>query len=424
MINCLEVGGAQQMALQVFDLMEKNLDQVYLITIDGTWEMPFHPHEARARQLAQKAVRLSHLETSQPVVKKILAAPLQYLRLQRTIKKLGLDILISFEDRANIFNMLVVFVSKRIISIRHPMKSVLVVKTRIKKALIFLFFYLFVRRVSMANFNSQASMMEFVSLFPIPKIQRSVIYNFCDHERLDGMKNILPKDSEARKLLSQPFILACGRFKPVKGFVNLIRSFQKVAQAYPDLYLIVLGDGPLKPELMQLAGDLDLKDRVVFPGFRRNTAPWLARARVFVLSSQSEGFPNVLLEAMALKTAVVSVDCTAGPREILSPDTDFTRKTKQVDRAPFGILTPPISDLWPASGSLLDWSEQCLADAILSLLKDPDLRSRYEKNGYIRSLDFSVTAQQTKWLDLVDSAPAGAKPGTKPNSNANELLRS
>jgi len=403
MINCLEVGGAQQMALQVFDLMEKNLDQVYLITIDGTWEMPLHPHEARARQLAEKAVRLSGLKTSQPVVKKILAAPFQYLRLQQYIKKMGLDVLISFEDRANIFNMLVFTVSRRIVSIRHPMKSVLVVKTRVKKALISLFFFLFVRRVSMANFNSRASMMEFVSLFPIPKTHRSVIYNFCDHERLDGMRNILPEDNEARKLLSQRFVLACGRFKPVKGFVNLIRSFQKVARAYPDLYLIVLGDGPLKPELMQLAGDLGLKDRIVFPGFRRNTAPWLARARVFVLSSQSEGFPNVLLEAMALKTAVVSVDCTAGPREILSPGTDFTRKTEQIDWAPFGVLTPPMRDLRPASGSSMDWSEHCLADAILSLLEDPGLRARYEKKGYIRSLDFSLSAQQKKWLDLVNS---------------------
>lgn len=403
MINCLEVGGAQQMALQVFDLMEKHLDQVYLITIDGTWEMPFHPIEARARQLSQKALRLSHLETNQPVVKKILAAPFQYIRLQRAIKKLGLDVLISFEDRANIFNMLVVTVSKRIVSIRHPMKSVLVVKTRVKKALIFLFFCLFVRRVSMANFNSRASMMEFVSLFSLPKAQRSVIYNFCDHERLEGMKNILPGDPEAHNLLSKPFILACGRFKPVKGFVNLIRSFQKVAQVYPDLNLILLGDGPLKPELMQLAGDLGLEDRVVFPGFRRNTAPWLARAQVFVLSSQSEGFPNVLLEAMALKTAVVSVDCTAGPREILSPDTDFTRKTQQIEWAPFGGLTPPISDLWPAPGSPLDWSERCLAEAILSLLEDPGLCARYEKKGHIRSLDFSVTAQKKKWLDLVDS---------------------
>jgi glycosyltransferase involved in cell wall biosynthesis len=159
----------------------------------------------------------------------------------------------------------------------------------------------------------------------------------------------------------------------------------------------------LKQELQDLAEALGLKDRVLFPGFVSNIAPWLARAKVFVLSSQSEGFPNVLLEAMALKTAVVSVDCTAGPREILNPDTGFTRKTDQIEWAPFGVLTPPLIHIYPVSGSPLDPSEQYLAEAISALLEDPRLRVRYESAGYQRSLDFSVSVQKNKWLDLISS---------------------
>jgi glycosyltransferase involved in cell wall biosynthesis len=272
--------------------------------------------------------------------------------------------------------------------------------------LISLFFSLLVRRVSVANFNSQASMNEFVSLFPISESKLSVIYNFCDHAGLDQRKTLLPADARTRALLDKKYIVACGRFKPVKGFAGLIRAFEKVAQFHPDIHLIVLGDGPLKQELQDLAEALGLKDRVLFPGFVSNIAPWLARAKVFVLSSQSEGFPNVLLEAMALKTAVVSVDCTAGPREILSPDTGFTRKTDQIEWAPFGVLTPPQIHIYPVSGSSLDPSEQYLAEAISALLEDPRLRARYESSGYQRSLDFSVSVQKNKWLDLISSERA------------------
>lgn len=401
LINCLEVGGAQQMALQVFDLMEKKMGHVYLITMDATLEMPLHPNPDRARQLAKKKMCLSRLDTDQPVLSKILAAPFQYAKLLDFIQKKGLDVLISFEDRANIFNMLVFSVSTQIISIRHPMKSVLAVKHPIKKILIALFFTLLVRRVSVANFNSHASMKEFVSLFSMPGSQLSVIYNFCDHAGLDQRKKLLPEDTQARALLDKKYIVACGRFKPVKGFAGLIRAFERVAQFHPEIYLILLGDGPLKPKLQRLADDLGLKDRVVFPGFRSNIAPWLARAEMFVLSSQSEGFPNVLLEAMALKTAVVSVDCTAGPREILSPDTGFTRKTDQIEWACFGVLTPPLIHLFPVTGSPLDPGEQYLAEAMKALLDDPRLRARYESAGYQRSLDFSGSVQKNKWLELI-----------------------
>jgi glycosyltransferase involved in cell wall biosynthesis len=406
LINCLEMGGAQQMALQVFDRMEKKMGQVYLITMDTTREMPLHPNPDRARQLAKKKICLSRLDTTQPVLSKILAAPFQYAKLLGCIQKKRLNVLISFEDRANIFNMLVFAIPTQIISIRHPMKSVLAVKHPVKKLLISLFFSLLVRRVSVANFNSQASMNEFVSLFPISESKLSVIYNFCDHAGLDQRKTLLPADARTRALLDKKYIVACGRLKPVKGYAGLIRAFEKVAQSDPDIHLIVLGDGPLKQELQGLAEALGLKDRVLFPGFVSNIAPWLARAKVFVLSSQSEGFPNVLLEAMALKTAVVSVDCTAGPREILSPDTGFTRKTDQIEWAPFGVLTPPLIHIYPVSGSSLDPSEQYLAEAISALLEDPGMRIRYESAGYQRSLDFSVSVQKNKWLDLISSERA------------------
>lgn len=63
---------------------------------------------------------------------------------------------------------------------------------------------------------------------------------------------------------------------------------------------------------------LDLKDRVLLPGFQKNPYPWVRHADLFVMSSDSEGLPTVLIEALILGTPVVSTDCPTGPGEILT----------------------------------------------------------------------------------------------------------
>lgn len=403
LITCLEIGGAQKMALQVFEMLEKMGRDVFLITTDHTRGMPLHPEEKRANQLEDKLIQLSRIDINKSTCYKILAAPYQYLKLLYCIKKLDLDILISFEDRANIFNMLSVLIKKKIISIRHPMKSVLVVKEPLKRILIFLFFSLFSNRVSSANFNSHESMHEFKTLFKIPNQRLSVIYNFCDHDGLNLNKKQLPIEEKNQAILDGEFIVACGRFKPVKGFLNLIRVFRRVNRERPGVKLVILGDGPLRASLETMIRHLGLQNSVVLPGFQENTAPWIARASIFVLTSQSEGFPNVLLEAMALKTAVVSVDCVSGPREILSPDSDYRFKAKAIDFADYGVLTTPLKTFNPRFDAPLELSENYLADAVIALLKDPQLRRQYENAGYERSLDFSTSLQQKKWLELIQS---------------------
>lgn len=401
LITCLEIGGAQKMALQVFDMLDKMGRPVFLITTDQTQGMPLHPDTARADQLEKKLIQLSRIDINQPTYHKILAAPYQYLKLISYIRKNRLDTLLSFEDRANIFNMLSVFTQKRIISIRHPMRSVLVVKDPVKRILIRLFFLIFCKRVSKANFNSRESMDEFKTLFSLPDPRLSVIYNFCDHDSLNRKKDHLSPGKDINPVMWGEFIVACGRFKPVKGFANLVRIFQRVNRKRPGVKLVLLGDGPLRSSLEARIRHLGLQDSVVLPGFQENTAPWIARAAAFVLTSQSEGFPNVLLEAMALKTAVVSVDCVSGPREILSPGSDYQWKTKTIDFAANGVLTPPLKIFDPPFDAPLDFPETCLAEAILALLQDTELRVHYECAGYKRSLDFSTPRQQKKWMDLI-----------------------
>jgi len=113
-----------------------------------------------------------------------------------------------------------------------------------------------------------------------------------------------------------PVILAAGRLTPQKDFPTLIRAFAALPQGR-DLRLLILGEGPQRPALESLIRDLGLGGRVALPGFRANPFAYMARARLFVLSSAWEGLPGVLIQAMACGTPVVSTDCPSGPREVL-----------------------------------------------------------------------------------------------------------
>ena len=113
-----------------------------------------------------------------------------------------------------------------------------------------------------------------------------------------------------------PFILGAGRLQRQKDFPTLIRAFAQLRQERA-CRLIIIGEGRERPALEALISQLGLEGQVDLPGFQANPLSFLARARLFVLSSAWEGSPNVLTEAMALGTPVVATDCPSGPAELL-----------------------------------------------------------------------------------------------------------
>jgi glycosyltransferase involved in cell wall biosynthesis len=114
-------------------------------------------------------------------------------------------------------------------------------------------------------------------------------------------------------------IVSAGRLNHEKGFHLLISAVDELRRRCPDLELRValLGEGPHREKLEQQVRDLKLSDIVQLPGFQENAAAWYRSADLFVLPSLMEGMPNVLLEAMACGTPVISSNCHSGPAEIL-----------------------------------------------------------------------------------------------------------
>ncbi|MGQ4648014.1 glycosyltransferase [Lyngbya aestuarii] len=114
-----------------------------------------------------------------------------------------------------------------------------------------------------------------------------------------------------------PVILGVGRLEKQKNFATLLRAFAKVRQHYP-VRLMILGEGSERYHLESLVQKLEIAEDVVFPGFVGNPYAYMKQAALLVLSSSWEGFGNVLVEAMAAGTPVVSTDCESGPAEILA----------------------------------------------------------------------------------------------------------
>lgn len=149
----------------------------------------------------------------------------------------------------------------------------------------------------------------------IPRDQIHVIYNPVVTEELK-IRAAEPIKHPWFEKGSPPVILAAGRLTPAKDYPTLLNAFAKVCRKQ-DCRLIILGEGELRPMLESMIDKLGIRNHVQMPGFHTNPFVWMREASLFVLSSAWEGLPNVLIQAMACGTPVISTDCHSGPREIL-----------------------------------------------------------------------------------------------------------
>lgn len=113
-------------------------------------------------------------------------------------------------------------------------------------------------------------------------------------------------------------IVSVGRLEAPKDPFTLLRSFERVNSVRPNTRLILVGGGSMRDELLELTDSLDIDDVVSLPGYASNPYTYMDRASVFVLSSESEGLPTVLIEALACGCPIIATECSSGPREILS----------------------------------------------------------------------------------------------------------
>jgi len=149
----------------------------------------------------------------------------------------------------------------------------------------------------------------------ISKAKVTTIYNPVVSPEIDKLKTQNPEHPWFVDD-GPPVILGIGRLLSQKDFPTLIRAFARVLEQRP-CRLIILGEGELRRQLEALVAELSLQNKVALPGWSDNPYSAMARAALFVLSSNYEGLGNVLIEALACGCPCVSTDCPSGPAEIL-----------------------------------------------------------------------------------------------------------
>jgi glycosyltransferase involved in cell wall biosynthesis len=232
--------------------------------------------------------------------------------------------------------------------------------------------------------NSQAGAKDLARLLRLPQQRVHFIHNPTLHDEIFERAEE-PLDDPWFQEGEPPVVLAAGRLAHQKDFHTLIRAFAAVRKEIV-ARLVILGEGEDRESLEQLAAQLGVAPDVQLPGFVSNPYKYMARASVFVLSSRYEGLANVLIEALGLGTPVISTDCPGGSADLLMD-------------GKAGPLVP-IGD------------SHALADAILSILKNPQLAASYVLEGQTSLERFRPEVSIHKYMEMVESLvnPHGSLP--------------
>lgn len=220
----------------------------------------------------------------------------------------------------------------------------------------------------------------------------SYIYNPLDVEDIQekGREQIddYPFNEPGLKVIS-----CMARNDYIKGIWHLVKAFSIVYKKHPEARLLVLGAGDFS-EYDKLSKQLGVVGKCAFPGLRKNPFAYVSKSDMYVCSSNHEGFPNAVLEAMALHKPVVSADCKTGPREILLSEGEYDRLIEEkpggdsIDAAvqgKYGILVPDLGQEKDLDPENITDEERILAREINRLLDDDELRGHYADMAFERA---------------------------------------
>lgn len=212
-----------------------------------------------------------------------------------------------------------------------------------------------------------------------------VTKNIIDHTRIKELKS-----ENADDIIFDGFtFIYASRIYNGKGHKMLFDAVSEIKDR--NFRLLLLGKGDLEESLFQYAKDLGISDKIKFLGFQANPFKYFNRSDCFVMTSESEGSPNVLVEAMVCGLPIISTDCQTGPRELLAPETHPLQQiTEGISIADFGILVP-VGD------------KKSLAEAMLKIMNEPELAKMYAEKGLPRTLDYSFDLVIPKYKNLLEN---------------------
>jgi glycosyltransferase involved in cell wall biosynthesis len=327
-----------------------------------------------------------------------------FLKRTRALRKLKktsqYDVCISMLDSANVANILSGNHFCKVITTVFSNISSSKNESRVRHFIIPAIKCLYNRSDYMI-ITSEGVKRDLVNNYGLNNELMKVIYDGVDIEHIVGKAGEEPERVISGK--DDIFISTLGRLDTAKAQWHMIRAMKKVTERYPNAVLLVMGDGSLKKKLEDLILQCGLENNVRIMGYVENPFQFIAKSRVFLMSSVYEGYPTVLLEAMVCGTPCICTDFESGAREILAPDTDIRMKqTQGIEHAKYGVITPVCDGIFRAGTEPLTKEEGLFADAIIEMISDEKLHSAYcdEIKPYAKG--FSIESCAKEWEKVIE----------------------
>lgn len=364
----LASGGAEKVVSILLWELKNNFDiTLFLMNKEIFYDVPKNT----------KIIYLENSNAQESGIKKLL----KLLLLAYKYKKLSsCDISLSFMNRPNYINVLAkLFGMRSTVVISERAMPSLQHKNGLQGFINRVLIRLLYGRANTIIANSQGNAQDLKDHFTCQNVR--IIPNLFD------IKKIQTLSKEDAKLDDKSFnFITIGRLDKGKNHILLIEAMRDI-----DARLYIIGDGELRSSLIQKVEQWGLTDKVFFLGRKKNPYKYLAKSDCFVFSSNHEGFPNVVLEALTCGLPVISTDCKSGPREILAPDLDIaTSLQTNMQLAEYGILI--------AVGDV-----EAMRNAMKMIIDNKDLCIKYTQKAKKRASDFDLSQILTQWEVVLDN---------------------
>lgn len=379
-------GGAERVAQRIGNYYVEQGYKVYYFLADINMKQDY-PVKGKIVKTCIKSCMCEGLSNTQILVRLFQSS----LEMRKLKTKYKIDVAISFMEEFNYLNILskgkekVITRVCTILSEREDLKGILY-----KSSIVRLFYSMSDKVIVMSRY----AMKDMHCHYGVPAKKLFKIPNF--------VTDLNSSENAASWTYGTKAIVCIGRLEPVKQLERIIRAFSYVCRIEKDAKLIILGKGPQRRYLKSICEKFMIEDKVMFVGFTDNIQKYMTNARVFVMASKVEGFPNSMIEAMEYGVPVITTDSPGACCEIVGKPKNMG-DIDSITFCKYGILTPDIPFRKLNLDSPLTEQEIILGKAMVKVIMEDVVYEKYKKQSLKRAEMYSLRRIIEKWNYIINN---------------------